>query len=351
MIGALLGACSGDSGNNNGDGGGGGAHDFAGLDLTGADFATPPPGPQDFPQGSPWYHDSSGDSLDSESSQVISGLAGVGGWGNGNVFQIDFSFHVLHADASVARRSFTPTGDFYDPDCDPAPIPVPPGGSVEGEADYACAGGGDCHLIVYQGQRLYEAWIADITGGMATGGTFTSGCAVVWDLTRNYWTPAAPPNFSRGDQCTSADAAGYPIAPLLFYGTELAAGHIDHAIRFILPNARIRNGEYVHPATHSTTATSGGANTPPYGAHFRLKSTFNLASLPNDNARTVARALQKYGMYLSDGGQIALTADESAAAYLDARDLDVLQVTDFEMVDGGQRIPYTGDCMHTPITN
>ena len=31
----------------------------------------------------------------------------------------------------------------------------------------------------------------------------------------------------RGLQCTSADAAGFPIAPLLFTADEVAAGHID----------------------------------------------------------------------------------------------------------------------------
>lgn len=45
-----------------------------------------------------------------------------------------------------------------------------------------------------------------------------------------------------------------------------------------------------------------------YGARFRLKSSFALSSLPNEGARTVARALQKHGMFLADGGNIALTA-------------------------------------------
>jgi serine/threonine-protein kinase len=306
-----------------------------------------------FPSSAIWYQDISNAALDSESASVISGLQGAGGFGTGRL-QIDFSITVLHADATVQRRTFTPTGDFYSPDCDPVPIPVPPGGQVEGSPtnDYSCAGSGDCHLIVYQGTRLYEAWVADITGGQATGGTFTSGCAAVWDLTKDYWQPAAPPNFSRGDQCTSADAAGYPIAPLLFYGSELTAGHIDHAIRFILPNDRIRDGSYVHPATHSThPSTTGGPNTPPYGAHLRLKSTFDLTKLPSNEARTVAKALQKYGMFLADGGNIALTADASAANLIAPDALSGIAVSDFEMVDGGTRITYTGDCGRTPVTN
>jgi hypothetical protein len=35
--------------------------------------------------------------------------------------------------------------------------------------------------------------------------------------------------------------------------------------------------------------------------HLRLRRDFPLASLPNDGARTVAVALQRYGMFLADG--------------------------------------------------
>ena len=95
-------------------------------------------------------------------------------------------------------------------------------------------------------------WRADIRGGTATGTPFNGGCLAVWDLTRDYWQPATPPApFARGDQCTSADAAGYPIAALLFSADDVAAGSLNHAIRFILPNDRIRKGAFVHPATHS----------------------------------------------------------------------------------------------------
>src|SRR5213080_4846988 len=85
-----------------------------------------------FPSSAPWYTDVSGASLDGKSADVISGLAAAGGWGNGNTMQIDFSIEVLSADANVPRRDFTQTVDFYDPDCDPAPVPVPPGGRLEG---------------------------------------------------------------------------------------------------------------------------------------------------------------------------------------------------------------------------
>src|SRR5882757_6611946 len=168
-----------------------------------------------FPRTSPWYADVSSAPLDAQSGPVMAGLAAHGGWGTGTI-KIDFSIEVLRADPGLAPRPFTRSVDFYDPDCDFVPVPVPPGGRLEGENNYTCAGDGDCHLLVLQGTRLFEMWRANIGGtGGAADNPFGGGCLAVWDTTRDYWSPAAS-GFARGDQCTSADAAGYPIAALLF---------------------------------------------------------------------------------------------------------------------------------------
>jgi serine/threonine-protein kinase len=333
----------------------GGVSTNGGAPANGGATSTAPVGATLFPATAPFYQDISSAALDSQSATIIAGLAAKG-WGAGS-FRIDFSIEVLKADASITPRAFTPTGDFYDPDCDPVAIPVPATGRLEGETNYACALDGDCHLLVIQGSKLYEMWRANITGGTATGTPFDGGCLAVWDLTHDYWQPATPPAlFARGDQCTSADAGGFPVSALLFSADEVASGSLNHAIRFILPNDRITKGAYVHPATHS----GAGKGTPttdtvPYGARFRLKSSFNLAGLPNEGARTVARALQKYGMLLSDGGIIALTAQADTtttkkwSGLLGTSDLSSIKVTDFEMVDGGTRIPLTLDCTRTPL--
>jgi len=291
-----------------------------------------------------WMRDISAAPVDAASSATIANLAAAGGFGNGRL-QIDFSINVLTADASAPFQSFTPTADFYSPDCDLAPVPVPPGGALEGEAGYHCAGNGDCHLLVIHQptSRLYEMWRADITNGV-----FTGGCLAIWDLDRVY-----PPS-GRGEQCTSADAAGMPITPLLFTADELQAGAIRHAIRFILPNPRIQAGVYVHPATHAGAPTGQGM--PPYGARLRLRADYPLASLPDEGTRIIARALQRYGMILADGGTIALTAagDQfTTAKWSDvlpsgSTGLAAIHVTDFEMIDGGTRIPLTYDCVRNP---
>ncbi|HFE45000.1 MAG TPA: hypothetical protein ENJ18_05820 [Nannocystis exedens] len=275
---------------------------------------------------------------------MIEWLDGVG-WGLGKM-QIDFSIEVLTADDNTQLRSFEPTGDFYDPDCDLVDVPVPLGGAIEGEEAYACEGDGDCHLIVVHtpSSKLYEMWRANIVGDQ-----FFGGCLAVWDMTRVYGPTG------RGEQCTSADAAGYPIAPLLFTADEVAAGSIDHAIRFILPNSSIRDGEYLHPATHGTPAASGPPSAPPYGSRLRLRADFPMESLPNDGARTVAKAMQIYGILLADGGNVALTAqsdrftDNKWQGLLGSHDLELIQPGDFEMVDGGERIPLTLDCVREPF--
>ncbi|HTF34465.1 MAG TPA: hypothetical protein VK714_12320 [Myxococcota bacterium] len=294
-----------------------------------------------FPPGNVYGQDVSGAPLDAQSSAVISWLDAQGGWGLGRL-QIDFSLEVLEADSSTPFQSFIATSDFYVPDCDNAAVPVPPGGALEGESGYACTNGGDCHLIVWYkpSQLLYEMWRADIQGG-----TFHGGCLAIWSLA------TAPPPTGRGDQCTSADAAGLPIAPLLFSADEVAAGSIPHAVRFALPNSRIRNRTYVRPGTHATGAASGGTSAPPYGARLRLRPDYPVASLPSAGARVVAQALQRYGMILADGGNVALMgrSDRFTAAkwsgLLGALDLASLKVTDFQMVDSGARFAWNGDCI------
>ena len=296
-----------------------------------------------------WTKDVSALPKDEESDAIIGWLAANGGWGNGDKFQIDFSIEVLTADASTPLRDFTPTGDFYDPDCDHVPFPVPAGGAIEGEQGYECTSDGDCHLLVIHqpSKTLYEMWRANILGPGAD--QFLGGCAVTWDLTATY------PENLRGEGCTSADAGGFPITAMVFSADEVAAGEIAHAIRFILPNARIRDNVYVHPGTHSTGPTSGGPDAPPYGVRFRLRQDFDLASLPSDGARVIAKALQKYGMFLADAGNIALTAQSDRFTThkwdevgVTAQSLLGIQVTDMEVVDMGDPIDWSGDCVRNP---
>lgn len=299
-----------------------------------------PPAPY-FPPGSIWTQDVSNAPVDPQSPAIIDWLANAGGWGNGRM-QVDFAIRVLQANSSTPTVPFRKGDQFISPDSDSIKtLPLPPAGGMEGQPGYECnVDDNDCHLIVVDraAGKLYEAWQATYVKSAVTANS-----VAVWDLNRVY-----PPS-GRGDQCSSADAAGYPIAPLLFSADELASGSINHAIRFILPNSRIRAGVFVHPATHGGSP-KGPQNAPPYGVHLRLKSSFDVSQL-SPGAQVVARALQKYGMFLADGGNIALTAQSDAdtqVKYDDlnfgSHDLQALKVTDFEVLDMGKPIRLTYDC-------
>ncbi|WP_224369809.1 hypothetical protein [Hyalangium versicolor] len=304
-----------------------------------------------FEQCHPWTTDVSGLTKHSQSDTIIQALSAAGGWGSGN-FRTDRSLVVLKAPAGTPFRAFTPTDDFYTPDCDQVPFPVPAGGALEGESGYACTGDGDCHLLVVDepGKKLYEMWRADITGSSTA--QFQGGCVAVWDLTKAYGSTL------RGKGCSSADGAGFPIAGMIANADEVYSGEVKHALRFILPNARIRDGIYVAPGTHSTFPTSGGPDMPPYGVRFRLKSSFNVNGLASAGARTLAKALQRYGMFLSDGGNIPLTLASdrftthkwSEVGITNDLALASLAVTDFEVVDMGAPVDWNADtdCYRNP---
>jgi hypothetical protein len=309
-----------------------------------------------FDSSHPWNQAIDAAPLDAESDAVVGYLQQ--NHTGGNKFRFDgpsdiagntYGIVILKSDGSAPLETFNTTGDFYTPDCDPAPIPVPEGGAIEGEDGYSCESDGDCHLIVVDTGtcRLHEMWRANITGAR-----FDGGCQAVWDLEETY-----KPTL-RGDCCTSADAAGLPIAAHMFTADDVATGEIRHAIRFILPNDLMRDRVYVRPATHSTNATSGPADAPPYGARMRLKADYDESGL-TAGAQVVAKALKKYGMILSDGGSITFTAANDRFTThkwtdvdLMPNDLTSLEWTDFEMVEGGERFVWDNacDCSRTPVT-
>ena len=296
-----------------------------------------------FPQGSPWTEDISAAPVDPQSAAMINWLTKAGGWGNHDRFQVDWSIRVLTADASTPKVPLRkiPTGPTIDSDYVPM-VPLPKDGGVEGSANYHCnSSGEDCHLIVADRSagKLYEFYGANFNGSELTAVGLT-----LWDLDRIY-----PPT-GRGSQCSSADAAGLPIAPLLFNADELAAGSINHALRFILPPDRIQARAFVAPATHAIYS-KGGELAPPMGAHLRLKASFDMSRLP-PAGRIVARALQKYGMFLADQGNISMTAQSDldtstkfADVGFDSHSLFGLQPEDFEVVKMPYLMSWNGNCV------
>ena len=121
-----------------------------------------------------------------------------------------------------------------------------------------------------------------------TSGHWKAESGAIFDLRSNDLRPAG---------WTSADAAGLPILPGLIRYEEVAAGEIDHALRFTTDETR---NTYLYPARHQASDLSG-TQYPPMGLRVRLKSTANLTGL-SAHAKTIAVALQHYGMILADNG-------------------------------------------------
>lgn len=147
------------------------------------------------------------------------------------------------------------------------------------------ASSGDRHAIVVNKAtcRLYETWLTRAT---TTG--WRAGSGATWSLTSNKVRP---------NGWTSADAAGLPILPGLLRWNEVAAGSVDHAIRFTVD---VTSSHHLWPARHDAGSTTSWAY-PPMGARFRLKASYDASGL-GVPARVIVAAMKKYGLVLADNG-------------------------------------------------
>jgi hypothetical protein len=139
-------------------------------------------------------------------------------------------------------------------------------------------------LVLQRGScRLYELYSA-----RRRGAGWEAGSGAVFNLRSDALRP---------DGWTSADAAGLPILPGLLRPDEVAAGAVNHAIRF---TAAKTDRSYVWPARHQAGSRSD-PTLPPMGARFRLSATFDMSGYRPDT-QVVLRAMQHYGLLLADNG-------------------------------------------------
>lgn len=101
-------------------------------------------------------------------------------------------------------------------------------------------------------------------------------------------------------------ASGFSLAAGLIWPHELQAGQINHALVFAY--SFTRSGVYSAPAISTDGAFADPAAIP-LGAQLQLDPALNLDSLNlTPHERTIAQALQVYGMYLGDtGGAVGLS--------------------------------------------
>jgi hypothetical protein len=129
----------------------------------------------------------------------------------------------------------------------------------------------------------------------------------------------------------SARASGFGLLAGLIFPGELARRSIHHALLFSYPYTSASGS--VWPATESDGRTTGSTAIPE-GARLQLDPGFDVSSLP-PYERTVARALQRYGMYLGDTGaaNVSLYA-VNPQSYANNPFVGVLPDSDYVPLDG-----------------
>ena len=250
-----------------------------------ADAEPCPPGGQPnvggcsvFPADNAWNRDISSAPVHPNSANFVSRINGLGATTVHPDFGSNPSYGIPFVVVPQGQARVPITYTAYGDESDPGPFPIPANAPIEG--------GGDRHvLVVEQGVcQLFELFVARPDGS----GGWLADSGATWSLFSNA---------SRPDGWTSADAAGLPILPGLAKFDEVAAGQIDHALRFTVTRTQ---RAYVPPATHFASSSTN-PNDPPMGLRFRLKATYDISRF-SGQARVVAVALQRYGMIVADNG-------------------------------------------------
>jgi len=270
-----------------------------------------------FPASNPWNERVDNLPVAKNSSTMISSIGlgspvhadfGSGLW-DGSRIGIPYVV-VSGSKTPKSRPSFE-----YDDESDKGPYPIPSNVPIEGQPK---AGDGDRHALIVDRDTctLYELYALHRT---ATG--WAAGSGAIWNLSSNKLRPAT---------WTSADAAGLPILPGLARYDEVAAGAIDHALRFTAPETR---RAFIYPARHYAS-DSNDPSLPPMGLRVRLKASFDINGFP-PQARVVLVALKRYGMILADNGSpwYISGAPDPRWSNDDLHSLGRLTGADFEVVD------------------
>jgi hypothetical protein len=204
----------------------------------------------------------------------------------------------------------------YGAESDPGPIPFPANAPIEGDPN---PGNGDRHSLVLDSGNcfLYELYSASPNND----GTWNAASAAVWDLTTNEQRPYT---------WTSADAAGLPIFPGLVRYDEVAAGKIQHALRFTLPQSQ---AAFTPPASH-WAANSSNPLAAPMGMRLRLKSSYDISSF-STNVQVILTAMKKYGLIMADNGRAMYIsgAPDSRWDNNDLHNLSQVPASAFEVVE------------------
>ena len=264
-----------------------------------------------FPADNPWNQRVDTLPVAANSAAIINSIGatiglhpdfGSGTWDGG---PIGIPYTIAGASVKKVRVSF-----LYADESDAGPYPIPAKVNIEYGSDH--------HALIVDTStcRLYELYALQ-----KKNGSWRAGSGAIWDLNSNALRPAG---------WTSADAAGLQILPGLARYDEVAAGSINHALRFTV--ARTRRA-YVYPARHYASSLTD-PSLPPMGLRVRLRAGYPTAGFPAQ-ARVVLEALKRYGMVVADNGSnwFISGAPNPSWSNDDLHTLGLVKGSDFEVID------------------
>ncbi len=217
-------------------------------------------------------------SVDPNSSLYIAGLRQVANQRGLTISVQNWTVPAYQADAGTPRHDVQLTESWRAADW-MLGVPIPAGAAPDPEEDG--------HMTVLDRATGCEF---DLYRARHEGGRWTAGWANTVLSTGSGVYPYA----------YSMRGSGFANLAGLIWPEELRLGDIRHALMFSYPYTSALGA--VAPATESD-GQSTRSDALPEGARLQLDPSLDLDSLPlQPNERTIARALQRYGMYLGDTG-------------------------------------------------
>jgi hypothetical protein len=271
-----------------------------------------------FPSSDPWNQNVTTATVDPNSANIIAFIGTTTplhpDFGSGQIGKstIGIPYQVVSGQPNVTI-TYTQSGN----ESDSGPMPIPSNALIEG---YPKAGGaGDKHVLVLDRDNcfLYELY----KSVLQSDGSWKADSGAVWDLNNDNQRPYT---------WTSADAAGLPIFPGLVRYDEVAAGAINHALRFTLP-ASI--AAIIPPAKH-WAANSTQTYAAPMGMRLRLHADFDISGFSASN-QVILTALKTYGMIMADNGSALYISGDPNSSWnnTDLHALTTLTAADFDVLD------------------
>lgn len=191
---------------------------------------------------------------------------------------------------------------------------------IEGEP--SPIGAWDKHVLVIDPDSCMLFEHINYRYDILRSGFVTTG-SVGWDLKTNlYSTPLV-----KGG--AGAEAAGIPMAPLIYRYDEVKAGEIRHPIR--AAGDFIGEGKFVWPA-RASDGRDKDSNALPMGARLRLRANTDLSGL-GPSAKVIAKALMTYGMIISDSTLNGFGLCGEGDERWDDKDLGTIGTLDFNQFD------------------